>query len=146
MAIQCKYCGTELPTDDARFCNNCGMLVPSHPFSPQSLSALKSGSRFPFSSSSEGQQEGQKRVLHEQVAELSPARSVQEERSEQDQPHESLVVREEIPAEAEGRGSNELLQKEEPVGELPEASVEKLPETPKPGVSEKCIIIIRGGI
>ncbi len=28
MAIPCKYCGTELPRDDARFCNNCGMLVP----------------------------------------------------------------------------------------------------------------------
>src|SRR5437867_62923 len=30
--ILCVRCGTTLK-DDARFCNNCGMLVPSHPFS-----------------------------------------------------------------------------------------------------------------
>jgi hypothetical protein len=31
----CTYCGTPLPKEDARFCTNCGMLVPSHPFSPK---------------------------------------------------------------------------------------------------------------
>ena len=42
MAIACTYCGQDLPRDDAHFCNNCGMLVPSHPFSSQSLSAANS--------------------------------------------------------------------------------------------------------
>lgn len=42
MAIACTYCGHDLPRDDAQFCNNCGMLVPSHPFSSQSLSAANS--------------------------------------------------------------------------------------------------------
>ncbi len=38
MATLCTYCGTPLPKDDARFCTNCGMLVPSHPFSPKAAS------------------------------------------------------------------------------------------------------------
>ncbi len=42
MAIVCTFCGHELPRDDAQFCNKCGMLVPSHPFSSQSLSAANS--------------------------------------------------------------------------------------------------------
>ena len=65
MAIQCKYCGTELPKDDARFCNNCGMLVPSHPFSPESLSAVKSGSKIPFASFAEEQPGERKRVVRD---------------------------------------------------------------------------------
>ena len=32
MATLCTHCGTAL-TDTARYCNNCGTLVPSHPFS-----------------------------------------------------------------------------------------------------------------
>src|SRR5450755_1088323 len=86
MAIQCKYCGTDLPKEDARFCNNCGMLVPSHPFSHQSLSASKNGEKTslsPLSPSSGEPQERPRRVLHEQVAELSPIRS-RREHSEQD--------------------------------------------------------------
>ncbi len=39
MAITCTHCGQDLPRDDAQYCNKCGMLVPSHPFSSQSLSA-----------------------------------------------------------------------------------------------------------
>ncbi len=32
MAKQCTRCGKDLPRDDARFCNNCGKIVPySHP-------------------------------------------------------------------------------------------------------------------
>ncbi len=42
MAIACTFCGHDLPRDDAHFCNNCGMLVPSHPFSAQSLAAANS--------------------------------------------------------------------------------------------------------
>jgi hypothetical protein len=38
VATVCTYCGTPLPRDDARFCTNCGMLVPSHPFSPKAAS------------------------------------------------------------------------------------------------------------
>ena len=39
MATACTYCGQDLPRDDAHFCNNCGMLVPSHLFSTQSPTA-----------------------------------------------------------------------------------------------------------
>ena len=35
MAIQCTHCGTVLK-ENARFCNICGTLVPSHPLNPQS--------------------------------------------------------------------------------------------------------------
>ncbi len=42
MATACTFCGQDLPRDDAHFCNSCGMLVPSHPFSAQSLSAASS--------------------------------------------------------------------------------------------------------
>jgi hypothetical protein len=38
VATLCSYCGTPLPKEDARFCANCGMLVPSHPFSPKTAS------------------------------------------------------------------------------------------------------------
>ena len=47
MATACTYCGQDLPRDDAHFCNNCGMLVPSHPFSSQSLSAANSATLAP---------------------------------------------------------------------------------------------------
>ncbi len=134
MAIQCKYCGTELPKDDARFCNNCGMLVPSHPFSPQSLSALKSGSRFPFASSSEGQQEGTKRVLREQVAELAPARSTLEEHAKQAS-LEGDGTLEERPVEVEKIATNELSQKEGEPGK-------NLPETPKPEAQKEASSVV----
>ena len=35
MATLCTHCGATLK-DDARFCNTCGTLIPSHPFSPKS--------------------------------------------------------------------------------------------------------------
>lgn len=60
MATACTFCGHDLPRDDAHFCNNCGTLVPSHPFSAQSLSA--SGSASPFA-----QREQEKPVLREQT-------------------------------------------------------------------------------
>ncbi|GHO88130.1 zinc ribbon domain-containing protein [Dictyobacter formicarum] len=34
MATVCTHCGTELPREDARFCNNCGTLIPDHLLSP----------------------------------------------------------------------------------------------------------------
>lgn len=36
MELKCANCGQALPGENARFCNNCGTLVPSHPFSPHS--------------------------------------------------------------------------------------------------------------
>lgn len=38
MATLCTNCRTPL-RDDAKFCNNCGTLVPSHPFSPKAMSS-----------------------------------------------------------------------------------------------------------
>lgn len=60
MAIACTNCGHELPRDDAHFCNNCGTLVPSHPFSAQSLSAGNA-------STNATRREVQKPVLREQM-------------------------------------------------------------------------------
>lgn len=37
MAVQCSFCGSPLK-DDARYCNRCGTLIASHPFSPRSSS------------------------------------------------------------------------------------------------------------
>jgi hypothetical protein len=64
-----------LPRDDARFCNNCGTLVPNHPFSLQSLSAAKG---FPPSSTDQpGNKKDQpgrsKAPLREQIAQQPPA-------------------------------------------------------------------------
>jgi len=59
VAAVCTNCGQDLPRDDARFCNHCGTLVPSHPFSSQSLSAASSASP-------KTRQERQKPVLREQ--------------------------------------------------------------------------------
>ncbi len=131
MAIQCKYCGTELPKDDARFCNNCGMLVPSHPFSPQSLSALKNAAS---SSSTEAVQGERKRVLHEQVAELSPVRSEQKMPVKRKMPMESPVVPDAKPLEREVLNPTQLSALPDVQGETP---LEKLPETPKPEHSPK---------
>ena len=60
MAIACTYCGQDLPRDDAHFCNNCGMLVPSHPFSSQSLAAANSATP-------PTRTESEKTVLREQM-------------------------------------------------------------------------------
>ncbi len=60
MATACTYCGQDLPRDDAHFCNNCGMLVPSHPFSSQSLSAANSATPSTHT-------ESEKPVLREQM-------------------------------------------------------------------------------
>jgi len=59
VAIECTYCGQDLPRDDAHFCNNCGMLVPSHPFRSQSLAAN--------SATPSTRKESEKPVLREQM-------------------------------------------------------------------------------
>ena len=38
--MQCSFCGSPLK-EDARYCNQCGTLVASHPFSPKSSSAVR---------------------------------------------------------------------------------------------------------
>lgn len=64
MAIQCTLCGTALK-DDARFCNICGTLVPSHPFSPKTTApALPPPD----------QSESTRRVIREQIAQQPPTR------------------------------------------------------------------------
>ena len=134
MAIQCKYCGTDLPKEDARFCNNCGMLVPSHPFSHQSLSASKNGEKgslAPFAPSSDEPQERHRRVLREQVAELSPVRL----RREPDESAKTPEVQEPDSGVAENQASHASLPLA--VGEgVPQ---EKLPETPQPDIEDDAL-------
>ncbi len=90
MATACTHCGKELPRDDARFCSNCGTLVPSHPFSAQSLAASKTSSP-----SSQPQQEREKPVLREQVAE---------------QPREKQVLREQVAHQLQPRPTHRIAQ------------------------------------
>jgi len=75
VAIQCRNCGKTLPRDDARFCNNCGTLVPNHPFSLQSLAAAKGSP--PSSTDQPGNKKDQpgssKPPLREQIAQQPPA-------------------------------------------------------------------------
>ncbi len=132
MAIQCKYCGTDLPKEDARFCNNCGMLVPSHPFSHQSLSASKSSSNASLSSPSDEPQERHRHVLREQVAELSPARA-KPEYKRQDERVQKLESVESKPVVPEGLPANSL----SPVEDVP---AEKLPDTPQPVVENDGVL------
>jgi len=57
-----------LPRDDARFCNNCGTLVPDHPFSLQSLSGSKDSLALPTP-----QPDDNKPSMREQIAQQPPA-------------------------------------------------------------------------
>ena len=68
MAIQCTHCGTTLK-DDARFCNICGTLVPSHPFSPKSGVSSPSSAGQPDSTIIRG-------GIREQIAQQPPAHPV----------------------------------------------------------------------
>ncbi len=63
MAIQCSFCGSPLK-DNARYCNQCGTLDASHPFSPKSSPAATAG---------ESNKTGGDR--REQIAQQPPARS-----------------------------------------------------------------------
>ncbi len=124
MAIQCQYCGTDLPRDDARFCNNCGMLVPSHPFSPQSISAAKVDAA--QSSTPSHTWEEHKPVVREQIAQLPPVRPPR------------LLTRN---APSSWHGQYNLLEQgeQEKKGPTYTATAEpqgKLPETPQPETDE----------
>ncbi|HEV2655051.1 MAG TPA: hypothetical protein VGT82_08825, partial [Ktedonobacteraceae bacterium] len=125
MAIQCQYCGTDLPRDDARFCNNCGMLVPSHPFSPQSISAAKinaSQSSAPAQARDEG-----KPVLREQVAHLPQARpSPLPTRNAPSSWHGQYTLSEQGEQEKKGPPDTALAEPQE-----------KLPETPQPEMDDE---------
>ena len=44
MATRCSYCGNELPQGNARFCNHCGMLIPSHVSNQQAQATSNSDS------------------------------------------------------------------------------------------------------
>jgi len=63
VAIQCSFCGSPLK-DNARYCNQCGTLDASHPFSPKSSPAATAG---------ESNKTGGDR--REQIAQQPPARS-----------------------------------------------------------------------
>jgi hypothetical protein len=123
VAIQCQYCGTDLPRDDVRFCNNCGMLVPSHPFSPQSISAAKiNASQSPAQARDEG-----KPVLREQVAHLPPARpSPLPARNAPSSWHGQYTLTEESEQEKKGPPDTTLAEPQE-----------KLPETPQPEMDDE---------
>ena len=62
MATVCTNCGHDLPRDDAHFCTQCGTLVPSHPFSAQSLSTAAT------TSNQTGREDADKPVVREQMA------------------------------------------------------------------------------
>ena len=64
MVIQCAHCGTALPRDDARFCNNCGTPVPP----PSSLHQSASVDESPAPSNAP------KPAMREQIAQLPPFR------------------------------------------------------------------------
>lgn len=65
MALQCTFCGTALK-DDARYCNHCGTLIASHPFSPKSTSSSISPAE---------QVDTAREPLREQIAQQPPYRS-----------------------------------------------------------------------
>jgi hypothetical protein len=75
VATLCTYCGTPLPGDDARYCTKCGMLVPSHPFSPKSLSS---------SPATTAQGSPSRTIVREQMAQQPPFRGT--ERTTRDVP------------------------------------------------------------
>ncbi len=86
MVIHCIHCGEVLPGKNARFCRHCGMLVPSHPLSFQSLTAPKGATPLP-PSSVPMQPTGNKPILQEHVADQSPSHPSQ--RIERDEPTSS---------------------------------------------------------
>ncbi len=84
MAILCSHCGATLPKEDSRYCNKCGTLVASHPFSPQSLAARESSAAsaspaaFPVPAlEAEKSVEEQKPTIREQIAQQPPAHPAQ---------------------------------------------------------------------
>jgi len=122
VAIQCRNCGKTLPRDDARFCNNCGTLVPDHPFSLQSLSASK-GSPAPPTN----QPDSNKPPIPEQIAQQPPATPRQPRRP---RPIDVPTWLSKLDTFEHARISPEELKdtrQEQPPGEV---KVERLVETP----------------
>jgi len=86
VAILCSHCGAALSKEDSRYCNNCGTLVASHPFSPQSLAARKNPSDsapplplpVPAAVEEEKPIEKQRPIIREQIAQQPPVRPVHE--------------------------------------------------------------------
>ena len=72
MEIYCTGCGKVLPRDNARFCNNCGMLIPSLPSTPSTLSISESTS----SLHDQARRESDRTVLREQIAYQPPSSPV----------------------------------------------------------------------
>jgi hypothetical protein len=72
VALQCTFCGTALK-DDARYCNHCGTLVATHPFSPKSAHALK------FSEQNNNTRESIREQIAQQPTYRSSRRSTQDE-------------------------------------------------------------------
>ncbi len=107
MATQCTHCGQMLPRDDARFCSNCGTLVPDHPFSPQSLSLSKDAP-----DSSAGQAHKSKSALREQIAQQSHFQPPRRPRPVQDDPPpwiaELNTVEHGVPAEGDAEREKQL--------------------------------------
>ena len=67
MATLCTHCGTTLK-DAARYCNNCGTLAPSHPFSSKFVPPA------PPAVPADGQNGSTRVVKSEQIAQHSPSR------------------------------------------------------------------------
>jgi len=65
VALQCTFCGTALK-DNARYCNHCGTLIASHPFSPKSTSSSTSPAEHANTT---------REPLREQIAQQPPYRS-----------------------------------------------------------------------
>ena len=80
MAILCMNCGMPLPKDDAKFCNNCGTLVPSHPFSSRSTASSPDSVQRP-----NGPLDHSRPPMREQIAHLSPSPARPTRRFTQDQ-------------------------------------------------------------
>ncbi len=80
MATLCTNCGTPL-RDDAKFCNNCGTLTPSHPFSPKATPSAN-GLQPPDT----GRSDNTRPALREQIAHFPQNTARPVRRSVQDEP------------------------------------------------------------
>jgi hypothetical protein len=102
VAIQCSFCGSPLK-DDARYCNQCGTLDASHPFSPKSSSAA---------AATVGESNKTSGDRREQIAQQPPARSSR--RLAQDEPPSWMSHLENGPRNKVPSGGLESGQQEKP--------------------------------
>ncbi len=73
MEIICAQCGARLPQENARYCNNCGSLIPSRSSGPVSSPSIQ---RTTPSSSASERSGGSRPPLREQIAQQPPARPI----------------------------------------------------------------------